>query len=612
MEEVSRKTVSSYISEADIQRLLQAVDIVELVGTYVALKPKGKEMLGLCPFHDDKKPSLSVSAGKQIYKCFACGAGGNAITFIMLRERLTFPEAVELLADRVGLQLTRRENVVSEEGSGYSRGDLEGANRWAARYFRGCYEDESQGRQAREYVEGRGIEEGMGRRFGIGWAADSWDELVKAAGQDGPSSGLLEAVGLVQKRESGGTYDRFRCRLMFPVLDAMGRVIAFGGRTLGDDPAKYLNSPESALFDKSRTIYGIHAGKDAIVRSRTAVVVEGYTDCLMAHQFGLENVVATLGTALTSEHARGLSRYADRIVLLFDGDAAGEKAADRAIEIFFSQQIEVRLASLPNGMDPCDFLQSRGKEAFEELIEGSVEALDYKWRRMSERLEAADTVNGRRQATEEFLESMTSAMEQGQVDEISRGFILNHIAKLTGRSAEVVHAKANRLHGRRFRAQAAEGGGKMKMLPADSYLNSEREILEVLLNRTDMLEQVREFFGGADEFRGELHRIVARRLWDGVERGAEGLGELLGSCDDPEIARVMTDMAYRGQQRGNFESTLGGALSNIGLVRGRHERENLREMVSSVGQEFGSDTEAAMLMDIQARISPDQRKAGPR
>jgi len=419
--------VKAYFNDAHIQQILQALDIVDVVGNYVALKPKGKEMVGLCPFHDDKRPSMNVSAAKQIFKCFACGAGGDVIKFMMLRERMTFPEAVRLLAERAGVKLPEREETT---GPQVDRNQLEAVNRWAARYFRSRFEHETEGAIARKYVQERQITDETARRFGIGFAPESWDSLVQAVQAEGLRGADFEELGLFCKKEDGGYYDRFRNRLIFPVLDAMGRVIAFGGRTLGEDTAKYLNSPESVLFNKSGALYGIHAAKDAIVRERTAVVVEGYTDCLMAHQYGVDNVIATLGTSLTTEHARLLSRYAERIVLVYDADAAGQKASDRAIEIFFRQQIEVRLATLPKGMDPCDFLLAKGADAFAELLSGATEALEYRWQLMSDQLEGEDTVHGRKRAVEEFILLVARACEQGNMDMMAEGLQLNNVAKL--------------------------------------------------------------------------------------------------------------------------------------------------------------------------------------
>ena len=603
--------MSKFIDDTNILQILQATDIVDVVSGYVALKPKGKEMVGLCPFHNDKRPSMNVSVSKQIFKCFSCGAGGDAIKFVMLKEHLTFPEAVEVLAERAGIQLPERRAEARTDGAG--RTELEAVNRWAAQYFRRQY-DSTEGQRAREYVQERAIDADTARRFGLGWAPAQWDELKKEAESAGQRADHLVELGLLVAKDGGGHYDRFRERLMFPVIDALGRIIAFGGRTLGDDPAKYLNSPESVLFEKSTTLYGIHRAKDAIISEKTAVVVEGYTDCLMAHQLGVANVVATLGTAVTEGHAQALSRYAEKIVLVFDSDEAGEKAADRAIDIFFTQKIEVRLATLPKGKDPCDFLLEQGKEAFVELLAGATEALAYKWELTQRRLAASDTVDGRKQAVDQFLLVIAEAAAQGQVDAIGLGFVENHVAKLVGRSSEEVHQQLGRLWQRqrgRHGEQANRPVGQREVANSDSYRAAQREVLEVLLNRPDLFIIVREFILGPEVFARAIDKAIAQRLWDYCTQGGAGpLSEITGTCDDPELCDLMTDFAARGEERGNYELTLDGALTNLRHRRGEEDRQGVREMVLKAGQEYGEDAEAALLQEFQAKWQPDLRRAG--
>jgi DNA primase len=614
----ARGSVTAYFNEAHIQQIQQALDIVDVVGNYVALKPKGKEMVGLCPFHDDKRPSMNVSAAKQIFKCFACGAGGDVIKFMMLREKLTFPEAVRILADRAGVNLPERQE---QPGPQVDRNQLETVNRWSARYFRSLFEHETEGQIARKYLQERKITDDTARRFGLGWAPDCWDGLVQAVQAEGLRVTDFEQLGLFCKNEHGGCYDRFRNRLMFPVLDAMGRVIAFGGRTLGDDPAKYMNSQESALFDKSGALYGIHAAKDAIIKQRTAVVVEGYTDCLMAHQYGVENVVATLGTSLTAEHARMLSRYANRIVLVYDADAAGQKAADRAIEIFFRRQIEVRLVTLPKGMDPCDFLLANGAEAFTEMLAGATDALEYRWQIMSEQLEGEDSVHGRKQAVEEFILLVARACDQGNMDKMAEGLQLNNVAKLVEQPLHVVLDRVRKLQ-RRFRGQAATSGEQPgvrampeTVLAGDSFVNTQREVLEVLLNKPHLFTVAREALPEPTDFADEIHQRIAQQIWQAYERNPDyTLGELMAGCTSPELCRMITDMADRGEKRGNYEATLEYAFKRIRMIQHEQAASELSEQAITAGEKYGNEAETALLYDVQARqtgLSVKQRKARP-
>jgi DNA primase len=257
----------------------------------------------------------------------------------------------------------------------------------------------------------------MAKKWGLGFASDSWQELVNTAKSSNANLKVLEQAGLAIKREGGELYDKFRNRLMFPIWDVTGRVIAFGGRTLGNDPAKYMNSPATAVFDKSNNLYGLNFARHSISSSGTAVVVEGYTDCMMSHQFGCENVVATLGTSLTSGHAKLLRRYAKKIVLVFDSDVAGLAAANRALEIFLAEGIDIRFASVPEGKDPCDFLLIKGKEAFESVINNAVDVMEYKWRRLAENLKGADTLSAQTAAAEEFLKTAAMGLSTGKINQ---------------------------------------------------------------------------------------------------------------------------------------------------------------------------------------------------
>ena len=605
--------MSSFFSENHIRQILQSVSIVDVVGSYISLKPKGKEQVGLCPFHDDKKPSLSVSASKQIFKCFACGAGGDAIKFLMLREQLSFPEAVRLLAERAGVKLPQQQ---VSQGEGADRGELAAENLWAARFFRNQFEHQDIGARARAYVAERGITETTAKRFGLGWAPDTWDRLVNQAEQDQRKIASLLALGLASEREQGGYYDRFRERLIFPVIDALGRVVGFGGRTLGDDPAKYLNSPDSALFEKGRTLYGLHLAKDAIVKNRRAIVVEGYTDCIMAHQFGLDNVVATLGTALTTQHARALSRYADRIVLVFDPDQAGQKAADRAIEIFFGLGIEVSVATLPAGADPCQFLIEQGPEHFSELINNAAGALDYAWQMTLAKLDQAQSVQGQKTATDQFMLLVARACQQGTLDRMAEGFLLNHVAKLTGQPAHRVHQRIEQLQ-RSLRTNRTQDSPAQQQrtlqVPTDSYASTQREILEVLLNRPELFELVQQELPDANEFTDDILRVVAQRIWKYCQAGHSGtLGEMLATCPSTELCGIMTEMAQRGSERGNYEMTLAGALRNVRQIRAEHAHGKLSAMLATAAQDYSPEAETAMLAEIQAKWQPNVRRAGAR
>ncbi len=323
------------IPEETIEAIRAAIDIVEVVGEYVPLRRRGANWFGLCPFHEEKTPSFSVNPHLGIFKCFGCGRGGDVFAFIQQIEHVSFVEAVRMLAERAGIPLPD-----GEEEADDPRPALYHALRFAARFYFEQLTQSEAGQVARAYLKQRGIHPEAVRRFGLGYAPNAWDALLKAATEAGIRSEVLEQAGLVlPRKERGGYYDRFRHRLMFPIFSHTGRVVGFGGRLLEPDPEqpKYINTPETPVYHKGRILYGLYQARQALRTQEEAILVEGYTDVIALHQAGIEHVVATSGTALTPDQARLLARYVRRVVLLFDADAAGQQAALRSIELFLER-----------------------------------------------------------------------------------------------------------------------------------------------------------------------------------------------------------------------------------------------------------------------------------
>ena len=376
----------------DRDRVLAATDLLSIVGEVVALRPKGREHVGLCPFHDDKSPSMAVVTHKggfgadAFYKCFACGAGGNAIDFVMNYHKLEFRDALKFLAERAGVELTPWEGARAQRREGEpTRDEVLRANEVAQRFFRRTYADEAKGAKARAEVARRGFEPEIVEGFGLGAAPAVVDALtagvrknLKGNIPDYPPFDAFVQAGVVRQGREGHI-DLLRDRLVFPIRDDMGRAIAFGGRVLNaDQEPKYLNSPESPVFHKSKALYGIDRAKRSIIESKTAIITEGYTDVIACHRAGFTNAVATLGTALTREHAKMLRRVADNVVLLFDGDEAGMKAADRALEVFFAEPVDIKVCTLPDQLDPDDLLRQEGGAArFQTALDASTDLLSF-------------------------------------------------------------------------------------------------------------------------------------------------------------------------------------------------------------------------------------------
>ena len=364
-------------SESFLTELTERNDIVDVVSGYVRLgKKSGSNMFGLCPFHSEKTPSFSVSPDKQIYHCFGCGKGGGVINFIMEIENLSFPEAVEFLAKRAGMPMPEEEN----DRESRKRSRMLALNRDAARFFYAQLST-AQGGAARDYMAKRRIGPATAKNFGIGFAPDTWDSLEKAMREKGYTDFEMFDAGLVRKGKKGGYYDTFRNRLMFPVIDVRGNVIGFSGRILGDGEPKYMNSPETLVFNKSRNLFALNLAKKS--KSGYIILSEGNIDVVSLHQAGFDSAVASLGTSLTPEQARLISRYTNQVIIAYDNDGAGIKAAQRAIGILEKLDLKVKVLRLEGAKDPDEFIKRKGPEAFRKLLEGSENQIDYRLRQVT-------------------------------------------------------------------------------------------------------------------------------------------------------------------------------------------------------------------------------------
>jgi len=382
--------MSGRIPEQFIKDLLERVDLIEVIDARVPLRKAGKDYKACCPFHDEKTPSFTVSPDKQFYHCFGCGAHGSAIGFLMEYERMSFPEAVEELARSAGVEVPR------EGGPAGPRPDdpapLYEILEQADRLFRRQLREHPKAGEAIDYLKRRGLSGEVCAAFGLGYAPDSWDVLLKALGPDAAGQQLLLKAGLIVARDGGGYYDRFRGRIMFPIHDYRGRLIGFGGRVIGTGEPKYLNSPETPVFHKGRELYGLHRARDALRRENRAVVVEGYMDVVALAQFGIDFAVATLGTATTREHLERLFRFVPEVVFCFDGDRAGREAAWRALENALPALHEGRQVSflfLPEGEDPDTLVRKEGPETFRARVGKALSLPDYFFQALGEQVDLA-------------------------------------------------------------------------------------------------------------------------------------------------------------------------------------------------------------------------------
>ncbi len=571
------------------EEVRQSIDLVDLVAEHVSLVKSGNGFRGLCPFHKEKTPSFHVLPAKGIFHCFGCKAGGDVFKFIQLREGIGFAEALQMLAARAGITLTRR---TQSETPGRGRSDIAQANAWAQELFKKQLHDPETGLFARQYVAERGISEEMCERFGLGLALNDNAGLLKAARLAGLSEELLHEAGLIKSNEQGQPYDAFRHRLMFPIRDTTKRLIGFGGRTLGDARAKYLNTAQNKLFDKGRVLYGLDLARAEMVSKQRAIIVEGYTDCIACHQAGFAETVASLGTAMTESHIESLRRHCGTIVLLFDSDNAGEAAAERALRVALRHGMAVRLAFVPSGKDPSDFLAESGPDAFESLLNSAVDALTFTWNRTQVRYRSEDETASRRDAVRGFVTMVAELSQYGSIDAIQQGLIVNQIAKLLSLPGRQVHDLILRSTqpgqpSREMSSQVRSAAG-LAAAKGTTEQVAMIDILKVLLNESALYEQVRDFFD-PERIADPTCRRIAEAVRDLAERVGEfTLLEVLDCFADPGTAQQVTELHLHGDRRGNYEATLEGAVACLRRVA---ELKRAAELTRQLHQEANKDAD---------------------
>jgi DNA primase len=467
-----------------IQQVKDASDIVDVIGNYVNLRQAGTTYKGLCPFHDDHNPSFTVDPKRQRYRCWSCQKNGDVIFFIQEHERIGFTEALELLARRAGITLEKR----AESPQKRQRALMLDGVRWAADLYQRCLLDSPLADSARRYLGERRLAGETVRRFGLGFAPPNGDWLVRNANGAGVSLDLLEQVGLIaQRSDQTGHYDRFRDRVLFPIRNPRGETVGFGGRILPTSPfaqkaPKYYNSTDTELFSKSEQLYGIDLARQAGAKAGYLAVVEGYTDVLMAHQNGVCQVVATMGTALNARHVQQLRRFAERVVLVFDADEGGDSGVDRALEVFASQEVDLRIATLPTGQDPCDLLVEKGAEPFVKALENAVDALEFKLNQVLK----PDEIRG----VDERLAGMEAVLRiialagtlPGPSGAIKRELMIGRIAKRLALKDETVWARLRELESERQERPARVSESDVQQAPRSAPAPPEEmELLTVLL-----------------------------------------------------------------------------------------------------------------------------------
>jgi len=558
-----------------VERVREASDIVEIVGETVPLKRVGRNWVGLCPFHKEKTGSFSVSADRQLYHCFSCKAGGDVFRFVQDSEKVEFLEAVELLSRRAGIAVPERHG---ERGG--VRATLTEALEWAAASYEQWLRDPGRGAKARAYLADRGLEEATIRAFRLGLAPEGWSNLAERL-RGKVADDTLVLAGLAVRREGEGVrglYDRFRHRLMVPLIAPGGVVVGFGARALGDDPPKYLNSPETAVYHKSAFLFALDRARKAAAPDGEMIVVEGYFDAIALHQAGLENTVATSGTALTGDHARALRRLVPRIALTYDGDTAGREATMRSIGVLLAEGLEVRIVDLPAGEDPDTLVRSRGLEGWTERREASYDTVEFVHRHV---LEAALRAGSARADAHERAIGAVVAQAVKVADPIRARNLVERAAEVLGMRADVI-GRAVSLRRQGQGSEAPVRAAVRERQQAEETI--ERWLLRALIEAPQMLGEVRPRLSPED-FRDPACRSLALWLWAGhpglpVEEPAAGLAR---------------ELALAGGDGLNWAAEAGGAMRR--MVE-RRLKQQLRDCRNRLSQADGNDESARLMKEI--------------
>ncbi|HLZ35606.1 MAG TPA: DNA primase [Nitrospira sp.] len=543
------------ISEDVINQIRDRIDIAEIVGQHVSLTRAGQNLKGLCPFHQEKSPSFTVSPSRQIFHCFGCGAGGNVFTFLTRITGASFPETVRELGRKVGIEV--QESAANSGPQAAQAGRTEQLNQAAAAWFQQNLRDDRMGAEAREYLASRGIQQATTEKFGIGLAPAEWDGLIKSLTRQGFTQADLASAGLIIARDNGnGFYDRFRARVMFTITDLRKRMVGFGGRVLGEGTPKYLNSPDTPLFKKGQTLFALDVAREAVTCKQTVIVVEGYFDAIALHQAGLTHTVATLGTALTSDHIQVLRRFASKVVLLFDPDAAGVRAALRGLDLFVNSGLGVKVVTLPAGEDPDTYVRKEGPESFARLEEQAPSLLDFALEHSLKTAEAS-TIEGRIRSVDEVLRIL-----QKSEHPIEREERIRVVAERLGINQQRLIERYPALmqpDGQRAVVR------KPDALPVPSYKGApeERDLVYLLLHGELTPADVRRL--RPDTFSVPSCRMVVEKALAHLEHdGRVGLRRLLDTIvNDPECGSLATELSMREEHFDDVCAHVQGCLDTL-------------------------------------------------
>jgi len=577
-----------------IEEIRNKADIVKVISEYVKIKKRGKNYVGLCPFHSEKDPSFTVSPEKQLFHCFGCNQGGNVFAFIMKIENIGFAEAVEELGAKLGI------SVPKAAGGGPSKTEKDKIYQLMAltvKYFENCLEEKS-GEAARNYLNKRGITDQTRSLFRLGFAPPGWESLFQHLVSRGVAPAFIEKSGLILPREGkSGYYDRFRNRLIFPIIDHRNRAVAFSGRSLGEEEPKYLNSPDTTIYRKGETLLGLNLSKDDIKKSKTAVMVEGNFDLINPFQAGITNMVATLGTALTVYQCKLLSRYCDTIVLAFDADSAGGVAAERSVELLRAQGLKVKVAELSGGKDPDEIIIKQGGEAFKKCLASALPFLEFKIRRILSRHNLKEI-----EARSKALREIARVLSQERDDFIQKEYA-KLAATLLKTNAETVLAEIKRTS--HYRSGTRETLRRITEKPTSKLAEAEKNLIALAVQDREALALLKEQMSLEDFALPEAKAIADLLLTAEFEENSNLTHFLLENLPNEEAKKFLSRILLSEHlaETENREKILKDCMSVIKNERSKSKIEELKIKIKEAEKSGKTAEVAELLSALKSEIS---------
>ncbi|CAM5793637.1 MULTISPECIES: DNA primase [Brevibacillus] len=594
-----------------VNQVRAAVDIVDVVGEYVQLRKSGRAFLGLCPFHSEKTPSFNVNAERQFFHCFGCGAGGDVFSFLMKLEQLTFPEAVHRLAERAGIAVPQAQEEEEAAPEKKAKQIMLEAHQLVAKLYHYVLTETPYGHEAMKYLQKRGISRQTIDEYGIGFAPDSWNFVTSFLQNRRFSLDLMVEAGLLAKSEAGKIFDRFRGRVIFPIHDSQGKVIAFGGRALDPSaPAKYLNSPESPLFSKSTTLFNLHRARPYIRKRKQALLFEGYVDVISVWQAGFPQGIATLGTALTEQQARMIRRNAESVVLLFDGDAAGQEATAKAINILQEAGVVVRIAPLPPGTDPDDYIRQHGAEAFsQQVLLQAMPVTAFRLKHLRDKHVIQDETDQK-----QFIEKAIELVNELD-SPVERDLYLRQLAEEHSLTLEAIKWESRRLYKQQKSDRQRDkvtpawnnsiNNGKVtlaKTLPP-AYHTAERMLLGYMMRNRHIADRVQAECTGS--FQVDEHDALAAYLYAYFAEGhQEDPGQFIHYLQDEPLKQLASGLAMMECRDDVSDQEIGDYIKQVNHYPKRTELEQLREELRTLHMKASAadSEEARRELEIQAAV----------